>query len=55
LRRRRPLCAAENVPPPQRASWVLGAVALSGVASLALEVIWTRVLILIVGTSRMPS
>ncbi|HYS11534.1 MAG TPA: fused MFS/spermidine synthase [Myxococcales bacterium] len=32
-------------------SWVLGAMALSGIASLALEVIWTRVLILIVGTS----
>jgi len=52
LRRAAPASAPpENVPPPQRASWVLGAVALSGVASLALEVIWTRVLILIVGTS----
>jgi spermidine synthase len=31
--------------------WILGAIALSGVASLALEVIWTRVLVLVVGTS----
>jgi spermidine synthase len=31
--------------------WLLTAMALSGVASLALEVIWTRVLVLVVGTS----
>src|SRR5262249_2854807 len=43
--------APAGASPPVRASWVLPAIALSGVASLALEVIWTRVLILIVGTS----
>ncbi|ACG73886.1 Spermine synthase [Anaeromyxobacter sp. K] len=31
--------------------WILAVMALSGVSSLALEVIWTRMLILIVGTS----
>ena len=43
--------APAEAPFPRRDSWVLPAVALSGVASLALEVIWTRILILIVGTS----
>lgn len=37
--------------PAGRITWVLFAVGLSGVASLALEVIWTRILILILGTS----
>ncbi|HZY05847.1 MAG TPA: fused MFS/spermidine synthase, partial [Anaeromyxobacteraceae bacterium] len=31
--------------------WLLAAMALSGVASLSLEVLWTRVLVLVVGTS----
>jgi spermidine synthase len=41
-------------PAPQAAGsglWLLAAIALSGIASLALEVIWTRVLVLVVGTS----
>jgi len=51
LRLRREPAAPPAEPAPDRVRWVLGAVALSGIASLALEVIWTRVLVLIVGTS----
>ncbi|HWE25124.1 MAG TPA: fused MFS/spermidine synthase [Myxococcales bacterium] len=36
---------------PRDSFWILLAIAVSGIASLALEVIWTRVLILVVGTS----
>jgi spermidine synthase len=34
-----------------RGSWLLAAMALSGFASLSLEVIWTRMLVLVLGTS----
>jgi spermidine synthase len=40
--------------PPGRAgqgAWLLAAMALSGFASLSLEVLWTRMLVLVVGTS----
>jgi spermidine synthase len=50
-----PMASAEAVEPdtgPGAAGfWLLIAVALSGFASLSLEVIWTRMLVLIVGTS----
>ncbi|ABC80983.1 fused MFS/spermidine synthase [Anaeromyxobacter dehalogenans] len=37
--------------PEAGAGWILAVMALSGVSSLALEVIWTRMLVLVVGTS----
>lgn len=52
---------AEIAPPPapvaaprrpgRPSSWLLAAVMLAGIASLALEVIWTRALVLVVGSS----
>jgi len=52
----RPAAAAiseesETAPPEERGFWLLASMALSGIASLALEVIWTRELVLVVGTS----
>jgi spermidine synthase len=43
--------SADEAPGAAGASWILVVMGLSGVASLALEVIWTRMLVLIVGTS----
>lgn len=43
--------AAQDAPATPGAWWLLVVMALSGVASIALEVIWTRMLVLIVGTS----
>ena len=41
----------DEAPEAKEPGWVLVAIALSGAASLALEVLWTRLLVLIVGTS----
>ncbi len=42
---------AEEPAPAPGTGWILVVMGLSGIASLALEVIWTRMLVLIVGTS----
>ena len=49
-----PAPAPEREPPgrsPARGAWLLAAMALSGFASLSLEVLWTRMLVLVLGTS----
>jgi spermidine synthase len=46
-----PAATGPVTPGGARGGWVLVAIGLSGVASLALEVLWTRLLVLIVGTS----
>jgi spermidine synthase len=56
LAARRPVAAAAPAPEPERpqgarAPRLLLALALAGVASLSLEVIWTRVMVLVVGSS----
>ncbi|HEY6001463.1 MAG TPA: fused MFS/spermidine synthase, partial [Anaeromyxobacter sp.] len=47
--------AADRAPAPEvatgRGRWLLWAMALSGFASLSLEVLWTRMLVLVLGTS----
>lgn len=43
--------AGAATPAGARGRWLLGAMALSGFASLSLEVVWTRMLVLVLGTS----
>lgn len=46
-----PAAVAPGAPPAGRGAWILAATALSGFASLAVEVLWTRLLVLAIGTS----